>query len=73
MHCCWEGVTAQLKKLWFHSTNHLSPWYIGNPTTVAKINKKIANIQVPHNFRKPPLIDSTITWKGNYIKDNFNK
>jgi hypothetical protein len=37
---------------------------IGVPSIVAKINQKIQYIQIPHNFRKSPLINLTITWKG---------
>jgi hypothetical protein len=67
MHCCWEGVVAQLISLWIDSKNHNNPWYIGTPSNIAQINKKIEAIQVPHNFRQPLPIDCKISWKGIYI------
>jgi hypothetical protein len=47
LHCCWEGVSKQMRKLWMDSQNHTQPWYIGEPSNLAKINGKLKNIQVP--------------------------
>lgn len=34
MHAVCEGVTEKLTDLWFDSSSHKEPWYIGNQTSV---------------------------------------
>jgi hypothetical protein len=46
------------------SKNHDKDWYIGAPTTVTLINKRLKSFQVPHSFREPKLIDKKVSWKG---------
>ena len=44
MHCCWEGIVAQMKSLWFNSKNHSNAWYIGIPSNITRVNKKLQSI-----------------------------
>jgi hypothetical protein len=64
MHCCWEGITAQMMKLWTNSKYHQQSWYIGSPTCQLALSSKWKQIQVPHNFRNPISIDLKNIWKG---------
>ena len=36
LHCIWEGVVKQFCSLWFDSSNHKYPWYIGKPEILGK-------------------------------------
>jgi hypothetical protein len=64
MHCCWEGISKQMKKLWMDSVNHKQSWYIGDPTTLTRINQHLKKIQVPSQMRPAVPIQKGITWKG---------
>jgi len=64
MHCCWEGVTAQMLHLWIETKHHTKPWYIGSPKTLTKLNEKWKQIQVPQNFRIPAPLEMKNIWKG---------
>lgn len=64
MHCFWEGVSKQMKKLWMDSSNHKEPWYIGDPTSIAKINSRLKDILVPSEIQPPVPIVKGIPWKG---------
>jgi hypothetical protein len=64
MHCCWEGVSKQMQKLWIDTKNHSKPWYIGNSATLAIINSRLKDIHVPSQIQPPVPIQKGIPWKG---------
>lgn len=64
MHCCWEGIGKQMRKLWMDSHNHKEPWYIGDPVTIALINQRLKDIFVPSQIKPPIPIQKGIPWKG---------
>ena len=65
MHCCWEGISKQFRKLWMDSKNHKKPWYIGEPEKMKKINERLKDIHVPEEIEPPVPIQKGIGWKGN--------
>ena len=46
LHCALLGVAQQLTSLWFESSNHESPSYIGQPSKQAKYDANLKNIFV---------------------------
>jgi hypothetical protein len=65
MHAVDLGVTRQLSNLWFDSKNSKSPWYIGTPTLIVKIDSLIAQIHPPSNVtRLPRSINDMGHWKS---------
>jgi hypothetical protein len=67
MHCCWEGIAAQLTNMWFNTKNHMKAWYIGAPHTLSIINTKWNQIQIPLNFRSSISPESRTLWKGLFL------
>jgi len=41
LHCLWEGVVKQFCDLWFNSKHHNEKWYIGEPTSIGKVDNFI--------------------------------
>jgi hypothetical protein len=64
MHCCWEGVTAQMVNIWMNTKKHKEQWYIGSPQTLAKMNEKWEQIEVPNTFREITSFENKSNWKG---------
>ena len=52
LHCALLGVARQLVSLWFDSSNHESPWYIGQPSKQTIYDSLIKNIVVPKEVRR---------------------
>lgn len=44
LHCALLGVARQLVSLWFDTSNHDHPWYIGQPCTLAKYDARMKNV-----------------------------
>ena len=62
MHCVLLGVTCLLLCLWFDSSHHREPWYMGK--RVAEVDLRQGAIRPP---RTPRSIKETLRyWKGNY-------
>ncbi len=65
LHCALLGVARQLTSLWFESSNHESPWYIGQPSKQAKYDANLKNIFVPNEIRRlPRSITTREHWKA---------
>ncbi|XP_073668003.1 uncharacterized protein [Paramisgurnus dabryanus] len=63
MHCVDLGVMRQLSILWFDSSYHREPWYIG--TRINEIDRKIEHFQPPSNItRMPRSITTRAYWKA---------
>ncbi len=64
MHCVLLGVTRLLLRLWFSSTQHKEPYYIGKH--VSKVDERLCSIRPPDEFpRTPRSIEKTLKyWKG---------
>ncbi|KAA0721591.1 hypothetical protein E1301_Tti023124 [Triplophysa tibetana] len=63
MHCIDLGVMRQLSTLWFDSSFHKEPWYIG--TRANEIDRKIEQFQPPSNItRMPRSILTRAYWKA---------
>lgn len=64
MHCCLLGVARTLSNLWFDSTNHHEPYYIG--TKISDINSRLLEIKPLSNItRMPRPISDRFHWKAN--------
>lgn len=63
MHCIDLGVMRQLSTLWFDSSYHREPWYLGN--RVSEIDRKIEQFQPPSNItRMPRSVLTRAYWKA---------
>lgn len=64
MHCVLLGVTRLLLRLWFDSSHHREPWYIGKE--VAEVDARLCAIRPPDEIsRTPRSIQRTVKyWKG---------
>lgn len=67
MHCCLLNLCRLLLRLWFKSTYHKQPWYIGRQ--VKNVDKRLCSIQPPDEIQRTPRsIESTVKyWKGMLI------
>ena len=69
LHCALLGVARQLTSLWFESSNHEEPWYIGQPSMLARYDSQLKNIVVPKEVRRlPRSIKTREHWKANEYK-----
>lgn len=67
MHCVVEGVCKQLADIWF--TNVELPCYIGQPTKLGKVAKRLLNIRPPQFFtRLPRTLEDRKMWKASEWK-----
>ncbi|XP_064473705.1 uncharacterized protein LOC135388223 [Ornithodoros turicata] len=65
MHAVLLGVARQFTDLMFNSVNHGQAFYIGSPTDVVKVNKRLLSICPPHCFtRLPRQIKERAYWKA---------
>ena len=66
MHCVLLGVTRLLLHLWFDSSHHREPWYMGKH--VAEVDLRLCAIRPPDEIpRTPQSIKETLRyWKGKY-------
>ena len=63
LHCIDLGVTRQLSHLWFDSSNHQEPWYIGN--RIESVDKRLNLIHPPNEItRIPRSVNQRRYWKG---------
>lgn len=61
MHCIDLGVMRQLSTLWFDSSYHREPWYLG----VSETDRKIEQFQPPSNItRMPRSVLTRAYWKA---------
>ena len=69
MHCVLEGVVKRLMHLWFDSSNHTEPFYLGQ--YLSTIDKILANQRPPHEFsRRPRSISKHLNyWKASEFKN----
>lgn len=67
MHCVLLGVVRLLLKLWFTTSFHKDPWYLGK--MVKQIDDVYCKIRPPDEIsRTPRSIENTLKyWKGMYI------
>ena len=69
LHCALLGVARQLVSLWFDSTNHEHPWYVGQPSKQATYDNRAKNIVVSKAVRRLPIpITAREHWNGNEYK-----
>ena len=71
MHCVLLGVTRLLLRLWFDSSHHREPWYIGK--CVAKVDTELCAIRPTNEIpRTPRSIQATVKyWKGINMLTNY--
>nr|XP_050026874.2 uncharacterized protein LOC126522173 isoform X1 [Dermacentor andersoni] len=70
MHCVLLGVTRQLTEFWLDSANSQEPFYIGAPSTIAKLDKRLLSICPPHCFtRLPRSLADRCFWKASEWKN----
>lgn len=64
IHCVLLGVCRLFLRLWFQSSNHKEPWYIGDQ--VAAIDDRLCSINPPSEIQwTPQTIAMTVKfWKG---------
>ena len=67
LHCALLGVARQLVSLWFDTSNHDRPWYIGQPCTLASYDARVKNVVVPKEWL-PRSIQTGEHWKANEFK-----
>ena len=67
MHNVLLGVTRLLLRLWFTTSNHEQPWYLGR--VVKDIDQTLLKITPPDEIsRTPRSIENTMKyWKGNSL------
>ena len=67
MHPVLEGVTRVLINLWFKSSNHRSPFYLGNK--ISEIDAVLLKQRPPHEIsRRPRSILHTNYWESIRVK-----
>ncbi|KAL1429301.1 hypothetical protein MTO96_016458 [Rhipicephalus appendiculatus] len=54
MHSVLLGVTRQFADYWFDSLNSNEPYYMGRPSTLRLINRRLLSIRPPHQFTRLP-------------------
>lgn len=54
MHSVLLGVTRQFADYWFDSSNSNEPYYMGRPSTLRLINRRLLSIRPPHQFTRLP-------------------
>ncbi|XP_077513835.1 uncharacterized protein LOC144124809 [Amblyomma americanum] len=65
MHCVLLGVTRQFTEYWFDSSSCREKYYIGRPSTVNALNKRLTSIRPPHHVtRLPRTIQERHFWKA---------
>ena len=66
MHCVLLGIVRLLLKLWFTTSFHKDPWYLGK--VVKQIDDVYCNIRPPDEIsRTPRSMESTLKyWKDMY-------
>ncbi|KAH7974284.1 hypothetical protein HPB49_013726 [Dermacentor silvarum] len=70
MHCVLLGVARQLTEFWLDSANSQEPFYIGTPSTLAKLDKRLLSICPPHCFtRLPRSLADRCFWKASEWKN----
>ena len=68
MHPVLEGVTRMLINLWFNSSNHKSPFYLG--TKISEIDAVLIKQRPPHEIsRRPRSILHRNYWKASELKN----
>ena len=69
LHCALLGVARQLVSLWFDTSNHHHPWYIGQPCILERYDVRVKNVMVPKEIRRlPRSIQTREHWKANEFK-----
>ncbi|KAL1446704.1 hypothetical protein MTO96_028757 [Rhipicephalus appendiculatus] len=65
MHSVLLGVTRQFADYWFDSSNSNEAYYMGRPSTLRLINKRLLSIRPPHHFtRLPRTLQERCYWKA---------
>ncbi|XP_077511368.1 uncharacterized protein LOC144121829 [Amblyomma americanum] len=65
MHCVLLGVTRQFTEYWFDPSRCREKYYIGRPSTVNALNKRLTSIRPPHHVtRLPRTIQERHFWKA---------
>lgn len=63
LHCVLLGVMRQLASLWFDTTHHRKPWYIGNQ--IQDIDGRLQSFAPPSEItRLPRAMSERRHWKG---------
>lgn len=63
LHCIDLGVSRQFGHLWFDSSNHQEPWYIGNK--IPMIDDRLSHVCPPNEVtRLPRSVLQRAYWKG---------
>ena len=63
MHAILIGTVKRLVNLWFDSSSHKEPYYIG--TKVRLVDKLLETITLPSGFRPPRPISDRVHWHAN--------
>ncbi|XP_077519826.1 uncharacterized protein LOC144129555 [Amblyomma americanum] len=65
MHCVLLGASRQFTEYWFDSSSCREKFYIGRPSTVNALNKRLTGIRPPHQVtRLPRTIQERHYWKA---------
>ncbi|XP_077489460.1 uncharacterized protein LOC144100360 [Amblyomma americanum] len=65
MHCVLLGVPRQFTEYWFDSSSCREKYYIGRPSTVNALNKRLTGIRPSHHVtRLPRTIQERHFWKA---------
>jgi hypothetical protein len=66
MHGITLGVMKLLMSLWFESSHHKEPWYLGR--AVGIVDQRLRNIHPPSEIsRTPRSITERHFYKGNFL------
>ncbi|KAL1472501.1 hypothetical protein MTO96_022955 [Rhipicephalus appendiculatus] len=57
MHCVLIGVTKCFTDNWFDSSNSQQPFYIGSPTTLARVDERLLEIKPPTHLYQTATVD----------------
>jgi len=64
LHCVLLGVVRTFSGLWFDSSNHSKPWYVGQ-LGVSKISRQLVSLRPPSDVsRLPRSLSERRFWKG---------
>lgn len=67
MHAVCEGVVEKITNLWFDSSNHREPWYVGN--RIDEIDSRISCIVPPDEITRLPRSPSQRAhWKASEFR-----
>ncbi|XP_049518704.1 uncharacterized protein LOC125943434 [Dermacentor silvarum] len=70
MHCVLLGVTRQFTEYWFDSSHCHEKFYIGRPSTLNFLNRRLKGIQPPHHItRLPRSIQERHFWKAHELRN----